>query len=68
MRQLTGTQIDMAGRCGVLFFLLLSKNADLSGYIHTNVGKRTAFGFFISQINEKNGESENEGYEIYYCR
>ena len=23
----------MAGRCGVLFFLLLSKNADTSGYI-----------------------------------
>lgn len=24
--------------------------------------------FFISQINKKNGESENEGYKIYYCR
>lgn len=45
-------------------FLLLSKNADLSGFIHTKVGKRTACRFFISQINRKNGESENEGYKI----
>lgn len=32
----------MAGRCGVLFFLLLSKNADISGYIHTKVEKGTS--------------------------
>lgn len=49
-------------------FLLLSKIADLSGHIHTKVEKRTAYRFFISQINYKNGESENESYKIYYCR
>ena len=38
----------MAGRCGVLFFLLPSKNADMSGYIHTKVEKGTSGRFFIS--------------------
>ena len=52
----------------VYSFFATVKNADLLGYIHTKVGKRTAFGFFISQINEKNGESENEGYKVHYCR
>ena len=52
----------------VYSFLFLSKTVDISGHIYTKVEKRTSCRFFISQIKETNGEPENEGYKIYYCR